>query len=1058
MKKTKIIAALLLSSLFNAQNYFQELSSNVLSNTASPNAASFIKYQESDVNYFNGKADVSIPIYTINTGNLKYPISLNYAIGGIQVNSFASDVGLGWSLTDTFINRTIVGDADWETLPNINRPDGMSCTVPGQLFSHMKTGFVNRTGPTSWTNVKMDYYPDVFKIFSPSNNSAFYFPNKTTVVDLNKSGTKINWTLNTKKYNYLTNGSQNVNDNVCVTDFDNFEVTTKDGITYYFQEKDITHSFQQNLQSVYDDLGSIAGTFPRVSSWHISKIKDNNTNEEINFIYEDYSSEITNDITSILNNNPFIRYEQKIPRSYPNNTTCFLPSDNAITDDAGKFFIRQLVTKRLKKIIFRGGSIEFNYNLNRLDIKNAKALTNVTIKDINDKIIKEINLDYDYFNSNIQINEYSKRLKLLSIQESGKNKNLFEYYEDNKLPNIGSLYQDFFGYNNQNEIPYNPNDFGGADKRYSKYYFYPQKKEFSILPYNVTSDPNHYLLNGAISKEPNDLSKAWSLKKITFPTGGTNYFDLESNEFNLWGENLKGGGVRIKSQELRESTNAPARLINYTYKKDSNTSSGYLANIPYVGHPASNFFDVMDPSPNLSGLANLENYFFLYTNSKLNYDILSNFFVGYSKVEENENGKKSIYEYTNEESPNEQTRTYWTQQGVTNFSIHCLSSFLFLNSALGNDIYIDRSHLRGKLKTLSVFDQNNNLLVKKENTYKSLTETGSSNVNLDEVYFSGAMVLSKLNTSGDNNGSFVELIESKKSYNRLFNNLAYTKTTNYSQTGNIAEEKEYQYDNIQNNIAILNKLNETGTYPYYAYTEMYYPNHPSVSTEPFVQDLVNINKINTPVISKNYKGELDLINHDQTQTYLINSTKVSFKKDASSNNFIMPKTVQTSIGNNPYIDGTTNDLFDDKGNLLQYTPKDGVPVTIIWGYNQTKPIAKIEGINYEQLASIFGFPNTNIGYKTLQIVMNSDLDINDTYENQTFIPSLNSFKQTVQSQGIDYKVTAYAYDPLVGVKTIIPPSGVKQYYVYDSSGRLKEIRENDINGNILKEYNYNYKH
>ncbi|BEV05468.1 hypothetical protein [Chryseobacterium gambrini] len=1057
MKKNILLTSVLLSSFFNAQNYYQELSSNVLSNTSSPNVASFIKYKEANVNYYNGKGDISIPIYKISIGNLQYPISLNYGIGGIQVNSFSSDVGLGWSLTDTFINRTIVGDADWETLPNVNRPTGMSCTVPDPLFSHMKTGFVNRSGATNWTNVKMDYYPDLFKMFSPISNSVFYFPEKTTVVDLNKAGTKINWQMNTKKYNYLTNNNQNVNDNVCVTDFDNFELTTKDGITYFFSDKDITHSFQQNLQNVYDDLGSIAGTFPRVSSWHVSKIKDNVTNEEINFIYDEYSSETTNDISTILTQNPFIRYEQKLPRAYPNNVSCFLPSDNAISDDAGKFFNRQLITKRLKKIIFRNGSVEFNYNFNRLDIKNAKALTNVTVKDINGKTIKEVNFEYDYFNSSIQINEYSKRLKLLSIQESGKNKNIFEYYEDNKLPNIGSIYQDFFGYNNQIEVPYNSNNFGGTAKKYSKYYYYPQKKELSILPYNITSDNNHYLLNGLISKEPNELSKTWSLKKITFPSGGSNYFELESNEFSLWGENLKGGGVRIKRQEIKEdNTNVTPRIISYTYKKDGGLSSGYLLNNPYVGHPASNFFDVLNPNPDLSGLANLEDYFFLYTNSKLNYDILSNFFIGYSRVEENENGKKSIYEYTNDEYANDQTRTYWTQQGVTSFSNHCLSSFLYLNSALGNDIFIDKSHLRGKLKTLTIFDQNNSLLLKKENIYKSLLETGSNDLDLNERYISGAMVLQKLNTSGDNNASFAELIESKKSYSRIFNNLSKSKTTTYSSNNNIVKEEEYWYDNVQNNTVIFNKLDDTGTYPYYSTAEMYYPYHPYVSNEPFVQDLININKINMPIVTKSYKGELDLINHDQTQTFLINSTKISFKKDSSSNNFIMPKTIQTSIGDNPYVDGTTNDLFDDKGNILQYTPKDGTPVTIIWGYNQTKPIAKIEGISYSQLANIFGFQNTNTGYKALQIVINSDLDTNDSFENQTFIPSLNSFKQNSQLQ--NYKVTTYVYDPLVGIKTIIPPSGIKEYYIYDSVGRLKEIRENDINGNILKEYDYNYKH
>jgi len=88
--------------------------------------------------------------------------------------------------------------------------------------------------------------------------------------------------------------------------------------------------------------------------------------------------------------------------------------------------------------------------------------------------------------------------------------------------------------------------------------------------------------------------------------------------------------------------------------------------------------------------------------------------------------------------------------------------------------------------------------------------------------------------------------------------------------------------------------------------------------------------------------------------------------------------------------------------------------------------------------------------------LSSNLDTNDAYESQTYIPLLNSFRQNAQLQ--NFKITMYAYDPLVGIKTIIPPSGIKEFYIYDNVGRLKEIRENSSSGNVLKQFNYNYKH
>ena len=63
----------------------------------------------------------------------------------------------------------------------------------------------------------------------------------------------------------------------------------------------------------------------------------------------------------------------------------------------------------------------------------------------------------------------------------------------------------------------------------------------------------------------------------------------------------------------------------------------------------------------------------------------------------------------------------------------------------------------------------------------------------------------------------------------------------------------------------------------------------------------------------------------------------------------------------------------------------------------------------------------------------------------------------------NYQVTTYTYDPLVGVRSVTPPSGIREYYFYDDSKRLQsiKIREKNSSGievfKILKEYKYNYK-
>lgn len=140
------------------------------------------------------------------------------------------------------------------------------------------------------------------------------------------------------------------------------------------------------------------------------------------------------------------------------------------------------------------------------------------------------------------------------------------------------------------------------------------------------------------------------------------------------------------------------------------------------------------------------------------------------------------------------------------------------------------------------------------------------------------------------------------------------------------------------------------------------------------------------------------------------------------------------------------DYYDNKGNLQQYTTKAGVSTAIIWGYNQTQPIANIEGATYAQVSSL-----------ATVIINASNDDANDTAvgnpKEQDLIIALDAFRVALPN----YQVTTYSYDPLIGVRSITPPSGVREVYVYDTANRLKEVRENSSNGNILKSYEYHYK-
>jgi YD repeat-containing protein len=157
---------------------------------------------------------------------------------------------------------------------------------------------------------------------------------------------------------------------------------------------------------------------------------------------------------------------------------------------------------------------------------------------------------------------------------------------------------------------------------------------------------------------------------------------------------------------------------------------------------------------------------------------------------------------------------------------------------------------------------------------------------------------------------------------------------------------------------------------------------------------------------------------------------------------IFPSSAVSFDSQNNLASELTFNQYDAKGNLEQYTAKDGIPVSVVWGYNKTQPIAKVEGATYSQIAPYVS-----------DIVSKSDTDTSEAAE-QSFQQALDLFRNNVQLK--NYQITTYVYDVLVGMKSMTPPSGIREKYQYDKAGRLDQIT--DEKGKVLKKYNYNYKH
>ena len=140
--------------------------------------------------------------------------------------------------------------------------------------------------------------------------------------------------------------------------------------------------------------------------------------------------------------------------------------------------------------------------------------------------------------------------------------------------------------------------------------------------------------------------------------------------------------------------------------------------------------------------------------------------------------------------------------------------------------------------------------------------------------------------------------------------------------------------------------------------------------------------------------------------------------------------------NRQYAEGREDvDFYDVKGNVSQYTQENGISVTIIWGYNKTLPIAKIENATLAQVATALS---------TTSAVLQT------TYS-ETNLSALNGLRSSLPNA----MVTTYVHLPLIGVNTITDPKGDVSTFTYDVNNRLKNVK--DKNGNVLSEYQYHYK-
>ncbi|MDE5493453.1 RHS repeat domain-containing protein [Elizabethkingia meningoseptica] len=999
MKKILIATTIIAFQLIFSQN-----NPNYKPNITSPppSVMEMEKYTNYNVDIKNGVSSFSIPIFNIKVGGLDIPLALEYHSSAVKYDFSTGELGINWKLSDFgYVSRTLRGRVDEHfdkptenQLALLNNPSIQREHFLGSLLSD-----------SDYSNYYDSMY-DTFKYSTIDSNGEFIINNRA-----NRN------ILSTNKYDKISYGYTPADWYIY-----DLKILNNKGIIYYYGKN------PDNTGEVYI---SKPPTGVEPVTWYTTKIEGINK-EFIRFSYdkraessymtattgnitESYISDIITDISGGELNWQAIRSPFS---GFISDTEYPIPLQTPV--------IKEIKTSDNQKIIFTR------------DTSSPNLLRKIEIFDSGNKLIKKVLLNYSTIGQNpVLLGEV-----IISGGINDQNPQIykFKYNDEGKYVTA----HDQWGYFHEGGITGSQfPQFTSGTLSYNTFSSYANESWNLIplgqLPFSMSSIPN--------------LSRAsdyYLMKEIQFPTGGKRLFEYEPHKFIASG-NIKSFGARIKRIISFDNDNTPTLIKYYAYGENENglgnifedlTNENYFFSESPIFHiiPSSPAGPVASVARNLT--VHSVNPFHHYTDQLGNifYPNVTEYNQTFTSDYNNESKTEHIYEV----SSNYNTINFFNINSGYSNPGGGVDNYAYINKMLSNPFYkgiylgfsINEQYTKFYKKEASsyslikqIYNQYKNGVIAEKNELLVNPYYRTSDGKIPYIYDSLYQFIKEtthFNAIADYNYSSFLI-----SHSSLLDKQEITEY--YPQNNTSATMiKQYGYNNFDlltsDEIIDTDKGNLKTTYKY-AY-------------EKGNQKLINANMIGIPLHTTTTKDGKVVAN-------------VETKYDNPAN--LLPTSVLSYDLQNPGISQTevVYDLYDNKANILQYSEKAIKPTVILWGYNQTQPIAKIEGITYAELANKLGFSNTNTGYLSLGVVSASDADAaqGTVISEQAFITALDALRSNPILTG--YQITTYSYDPLIGVTSITPPSGVREIYKYDSANRLRSVT--DVNGNILKEYQYQYK-
>ncbi|MCC8409078.1 DUF5977 domain-containing protein [Mucilaginibacter sp. UR6-1] len=964
--------------------------------TVAPNAAALGKFGNIPVSYATGIPSISIPLYEINAGKVRIPLSLDYHSGGVRVDEVASSVGTSWALSGLpTISRNMIGVPDEDgtgylyALPLDSIYNFMSGESYGTQKDLVYAQFIRNI-----RDKVTDTEPDVFSYNLIGSSGKFIYRPNGSIMQIPQTNNKIERV-----------GS-------------GFRITDESGNSYIFDKTESTNIVTQ----------SAVNWSNYTSTWRVSKIIDQSQSDTVSFSYEAIigNTERSWSFTHSIGSRP------EMP--------CGI-NDQIISEPSSSVSSVYHSELNPKEISWNNGKVLFKNVTDRIDRTSNARLDSVKIYSLSalgSQLIKQAKLHQSYFYSNPisgrAANDYRNyRLRLDSVRfipVSGQNRPYrykMVYKTIDMAPNE-SYAQDRWGYNNgqfnnqslmptQTVLFFNSYEtFGNANTNPNESYMqacmlesieYPTmgKSVFEFEPHSFLVDyqemqlQNHGInANGGVQSQNSMLftvdstQSAFRYSVYISPYAGANVADRPRVElYDQTANNTLIFSVTNTNTVNNPSlpTNVTDRALNlivgHTYKFIVNiytsTSPGVNANgvISWL-RPVSGTVARHEGGLRIKSITNYDNNG-LFTNKQAytygangigslitaasflqqNYEdiVFANTFetncgnnTGYGSIIVN-SAPARIYHQKGVYPATQISGSPVVYKAVTKYDYN-ESGIPNGKAEFEYDIYEDQNLFEGWVfrKNIGVWmisDAWKNGFVKREKTYRFINGVFTPVIKKGFVYITHRPethqvlkikpIFVKMSSM-----EILNVADTKISSNRFYANYIPTNTgamlllsesdTTYDDSGNeqITIRNNTYGNGLHNNPT---QVQTTNSQSENIVQELKYA-HDYTSAGNVYQKMLNRNIVSPVITSKETNNGIQ-----------ISYSKINYKDWYNDSKVLMPETAEMQVGSNSIETKISFNSFDRYGNILEQAKAQGPPQSYRWGYKSQYPVAEIKNAAYK---------------------------------------------------------------------------------------------------------------